>query len=70
MLDIPRARLREQVALAEMIFPNALSISQVWKPMSRKLDVGVLVWVRDERTGRRHGQVLSLQRTREGAVIL
>lgn len=70
MVDIPRARMREQVTLARMLFPNALSISQVWKPMSRKLDVGVLVWLRDERSGKTRGQVLSLRRTREGAVIL
>lgn len=70
MLEIPTARLVEQVQLAHELFPQAESVAPVWKPASRTLDVGALVWNRDPRTGERRGKVMSLSRRPEGAVIL
>lgn len=70
MLDVPYARLAEQVELALETFPDALSVAPVWKPSSRTLDVGALVWSLDQRTGGRKGKVVSLSRRPEGAVIL
>lgn len=70
MLDVPYARLAEQVELADELFPDATSVAPVWKPASRTLDVGALVWSVDQRTGARSGRVVSLSRRPEGAVIL
>ena len=59
---IPTARLDEQVELARELCPDALDVSPVWKAQSRTLDVGALVWVRDQFTGKLRGKVLSLAR--------
>lgn len=70
MLDVPTARLAEQVDLAHELFPHAESVTPIWKPASHTLDVGAIVWDRDPRTGERKGKVVSLSRRPEGAVIL
>lgn len=70
MLEVPIARLAEQVELACELFPDAESVGPIWKPASITLDVGAIVWRRDERTGERKGKVVSLSRRPEGAVIL
>lgn len=70
MLNVPYARIGEQMELAAEAFPDALAIGPVWKSDSRTLDVGALVWLRDERTGGRRGQVVSLARRAGVAVVL
>lgn len=69
-MDVPYARIGEQMQLAAEAFPDALGVAPVWKPSSVTLDVGALVWTRDERTGGRRGRVVSLARRAGTAVVL
>lgn len=66
----PYERLREQVALARELVPDADSVAPVWKVASDTLDVGALVWRTDPVTGARAGKVMSLARRDGEPVVL